>query len=175
MILTSLHFSIHERIHKLFFYQCWHFPQTFHSSSVESLKDLHYYATFHSKFPSFMMQYFLFSLWKSCVGTACDVLHTFDVTGIEKPIANTKTVLLRISAGMDPPSPLDSKLGALVKHHYLSWIFVLVLVGIEIAAQLITPYKRYVSQYMFVTGELKYPLKSNTVPFEAVPVCSASP
>jgi membrane-associated phospholipid phosphatase len=71
---------------------------------------------------------------------------------------------------MDPPSPLDSKLGALVKHHYLSWIFVLVLVGIEIAAQLITPYKRYVSQYMFVTGELKYPLKSNTVPFEAVPV-----
>jgi hypothetical protein len=76
---------------------------------------------------------------------------------------------------MDPPSPLDSKLGALVKHHFLSWIFVLVLVGIEIAAQLITPYKRYVSQYMFVTGELKYPLKSNTVPFQAVPVCSASP
>jgi hypothetical protein len=97
-------------------------------------------------------------------------VHTFDVTGIESPIANTKTVLLRISAGMDPPSPLDSKLGALVKHHYLSWIFVLVLVGIEIAAQLITPYKRYVSQYMFVTGELKYPLKSNTVPFQAVPV-----
>lgn len=61
--------------------------------------------------------------------------------------------------------------GRLILHHWKDWIFVIILLILEVILQIIHPYKRYVGAHMFVTGELMYPMRNQTVPTYAVPVC----
>nr|DAD31889.1 TPA_asm: hypothetical protein HUJ06_010740 [Nelumbo nucifera] len=53
--------------------------------------------------------------------------------------------------------------------HRHDWVILLLLVVIEIVLNVIEPFHRFVGAEMM--ADLKYPLKSNTVPFWAVPVC----
>jgi diacylglycerol diphosphate phosphatase / phosphatidate phosphatase len=57
---------------------------------------------------------------------------------------------------------------AVAKTHIHDWIILLLLVFIEIMLYLIYPFYRFVGKDMM--SDLKYPLKSNTVPVWAVPV-----
>jgi len=59
---------------------------------------------------------------------------------------------------------------AVAKTHVHDWIILLLLVFIEIMLYLIYPFYRFVGKDMM--SDLKYPLKSNTVPVWAVPVSS---
>lgn len=59
------------------------------------------------------------------------------------------------------------------KFHKHDWLILLVLVIIDIILNVIEPYHRFVGEYMMT--DLRYPLKSNTVPFWAVPVGSYVP
>ncbi|XP_010279381.1 PREDICTED: lipid phosphate phosphatase 2-like isoform X2 [Nelumbo nucifera] len=52
--------------------------------------------------------------------------------------------------------------------HRHDWVILLLLVVIEIVLNVIEPFHRFVGAEMM--ADLKYPLKSNTVPFWAVPV-----
>lgn len=52
--------------------------------------------------------------------------------------------------------------------HMHDWIILLLLVVIDVTLNLIRPFYRFVGEEMI--NEFKYPLKSNTVPFWAVPV-----
>ncbi|KAF9591870.1 hypothetical protein IFM89_008916 [Coptis chinensis] len=54
------------------------------------------------------------------------------------------------------------------RFHMHDWIILVLLVGIEIVLNVINPFYRFVGEDMFT--DLKYPLKSNTVPFWSVPV-----
>ncbi|CAL9747869.1 unnamed protein product [Musa acuminata subsp. burmannicoides] len=54
------------------------------------------------------------------------------------------------------------------KFHMHDWIILLLLVVIEIILNVIEPFHRFVGKDMMT--DLKYPLKSNTVPFWAVPM-----
>ena len=57
-----------------------------------------------------------------------------------------------------------------VKVHMYDWLILLLLVVIEILLNKIEPFHRFVGEDMMST--LKYPLKENTIPFWAVPVCT---
>lgn len=57
---------------------------------------------------------------------------------------------------------------ALASTHKHDWIILLLLVLIEITLYLIHPFYRFVGKDMMT--DLRYPLKSNTVPVWAVPV-----
>jgi len=59
---------------------------------------------------------------------------------------------------------------AVARTHMHDWIILLLLVFIEIMLYLIYPFYRFVGKDMM--SDLKYPLKSNTVPVWAVPVSS---
>ncbi|KAH7528700.1 hypothetical protein FEM48_Zijuj05G0099900 [Ziziphus jujuba var. spinosa] len=56
-----------------------------------------------------------------------------------------------------------------VKVHAFDWIILLLLVVIDVLLNLIEPFHRFVGEGMMTN--LQYPLKDNTVPFWAVPVC----
>lgn len=53
--------------------------------------------------------------------------------------------------------------------HMHDWVILLLLVVIEAILNVIEPFHRFVGEDMMT--DLKYPLKGNTVPFWAVPVC----
>ena len=57
--------------------------------------------------------------------------------------------------------------------HMHDWFILLLLVGIEILLNVIDPFNRFVGKDMM--ADLKYPLKNNTVPVWAVPVCILVP
>lgn len=58
----------------------------------------------------------------------------------------------------------------LVKVHMYDWLILLLLMVIDLLLNKIEPFHRYVGEDMMST--LKYPLKENTIPFWAVPVCT---
>lgn len=53
--------------------------------------------------------------------------------------------------------------------HMHDWLILFLLVVIDIALNVIEPFHRFVGKGMM--EDLRYPLKGNTVPFWAVPVC----
>lgn len=55
--------------------------------------------------------------------------------------------------------------------HMHDWIILLLLIVIEVILNVIEPFHRFVGEDMMT--DLKYPMKDNTVPFWAVPVCSS--
>lgn len=55
-----------------------------------------------------------------------------------------------------------------VKFHKHDWIILVLLCIIDIILNVIEPYHRFVGKYMMI--DLRYPMKSNTVPFWAVPL-----
>jgi hypothetical protein len=57
------------------------------------------------------------------------------------------------------------KLEDLLKFYLTDWVFTGVLIALEIFLNWIHPHERYVGEWMFVTGELRYP-------FKVLPVCS---
>lgn len=56
----------------------------------------------------------------------------------------------------------------LARMHMHDWLILILLMAIEILLNIIHPFYRYVGKDMM--SDLKYPLKSNTVPIWAVPV-----
>lgn len=52
------------------------------------------------------------------------------------------------------------------------WLILLLLVIIDAVLNIIEPFHRFVGEGMMT--DLRYPLKDNTIPFWAVPVCFAS-
>ena len=64
----------------------------------------------------------------------------------------------------------DLKLGSLLVNHWTDWVFIIILIGLEVLCQLVTPFQRYVGPTNFVTQGLRFPYKHNTIPFQAVPV-----
>ena len=56
------------------------------------------------------------------------------------------------------------------KKHIRDWLILLLLVGIEVGLNVISPFYRFVGKDMMT--DLKYPLKPNTIPVWAVPVSS---
>ncbi len=87
----------------------------------------------------------------------------------------TKTIISRSMEPMDPLHSLDLKLWPLFKYHIKDWIFIVVLIVVEVVCLVVHPYRKYVGEQMFVTGKLRYPLKANTVPTAVVPVCFSLP
>jgi len=57
----------------------------------------------------------------------------------------------------------------LARLHMYDWIILLLLAVIDGLLNLIEPFHRFVGKDMMT--DLRYPLKGNTVPFWAVPVC----
>jgi len=78
---------------------------------------------------------------------------------------------------MEPPVLLDLRLGGLFKYHLNDWLLIVIIFVLWLLSFLIHPFQRYVGATNFVTAQLRYPLKSNTIPFQAVPViiCVFSP
>jgi hypothetical protein len=87
----------------------------------------------------------------------------------------TKTIISRSMEPVDPLHSLDLKLWPLFKYHIKDWIFIVVLIVVEVVCLVVHPYRKYVGQQMFVTGKLRHPLKPNTVPTAVVPVCFSLP
>lgn len=56
------------------------------------------------------------------------------------------------------------------RFHMHDWLILMLLVVIDVILNVIEPFHRFVGEDMMT--DLKYPLKGNTVPFWAVPVCS---
>lgn len=56
------------------------------------------------------------------------------------------------------------------RFHMHDWLILFLLVGIDITLNVIEPFHRFVGKDMMV--DLKYPLKDNTIPLWAVPVCN---
>jgi diacylglycerol diphosphate phosphatase / phosphatidate phosphatase len=56
--------------------------------------------------------------------------------------------------------------------HMHDWLILLLLVVIDAVLNIIEPFHRFVGEGMLT--DLRYPLKDNTIPFWAVPVCFAS-
>ncbi|CAK9870742.1 unnamed protein product [Sphagnum jensenii] len=65
---------------------------------------------------------------------------------------------------------INWKLEDLLKFYWTDWVFTGVLIALEIFFNWIHPHERYVGEWMFVTGELRYPFKPETVPFIFLPV-----
>ena len=59
----------------------------------------------------------------------------------------------------------------LARLHMYDWIILLLLAVIDGLLNIIEPFHRFVGKDMMT--DLRYPMKGNTVPFWAVPVCSA--
>jgi hypothetical protein len=57
--------------------------------------------------------------------------------------------------------------------HMYDWIILLLLAVIDGLLNIIEPFHRFVGKDMMT--DLRYPLKGNTVPFWAVPVCCCAP
>ena len=56
--------------------------------------------------------------------------------------------------------------------HMHDWLILLLLVIIDAVLNIIEPFHRFVGEGMMT--DLRYPLKDNTIPFWAVPVCFTS-
>jgi hypothetical protein len=56
--------------------------------------------------------------------------------------------------------------------HMHDWLILLLLVVIDAVLNIIEPFHRFVGEGMLT--DLRYPLKDNTIPFWAVPVCFSS-
>jgi len=70
---------------------------------------------------------------------------------------------------LGPPHPyLKTHGGKVARLHRFDWAVLLLLVAAEVGLNLIEPFHRFVSEDMLT--DLRYPLKSNTVPVWAVPV-----
>lgn len=60
-----------------------------------------------------------------------------------------------------------------MRFHMHDWIILVLLIIIDAVLNIIEPFHRFVGKDMMT--DLRYPMKSNTVPFWAVPVCSFFP
>ena len=60
-----------------------------------------------------------------------------------------------------------------LRFHMHDWFILVLLVIIDAVLNVIEPFHRFVGKDMMT--DLRYPMKSNTVPFWAVPVCSFFP
>ena len=70
---------------------------------------------------------------------------------------------------LGPPHPyLTTHGGKVARLHLYDWVVLALLVAIDVGLNLIEPFHRFVGEDMM--AELRYPLKSNTVPVWAVPV-----
>lgn len=80
---------------------------------------------------------------------------------------------------MPPPPPAPIRLGPprpylkthgskVARLHLFDWIVLALLVAIDVGLNLIEPFHRFVGEDMIT--DLRYPLKSNTIPVWAVPV-----
>jgi hypothetical protein len=98
-----------------------------------------------------------------------------DIGSFKEMFVKTKTIISRSMEPMDPLHSLDLKLWPLFKYHIKDWIFIVVLIVVEVVCLVVHPYRKYVGEQMFVTGKLRYPLKANTVPTAVVPVCFSLP
>ena len=71
---------------------------------------------------------------------------------------------------MEPSPGLDLKLGGLFKYHLNDWLLIVIVMLLWGLTFLIHPFRRYVGEANFVTAQLRYPYKPNTIPVQAVPV-----
>jgi diacylglycerol diphosphate phosphatase / phosphatidate phosphatase len=70
---------------------------------------------------------------------------------------------------LGPPHPyLKTHGGKVARLHLYDWVVLTLLVAIDVGLNLIEPFHRFVGEDMM--ADLRYPLKSNTVPVWAVPV-----
>jgi hypothetical protein len=70
---------------------------------------------------------------------------------------------------LGPPQPyLKTHGGKVARLHRFDWAVLLLLVAADVGLNLIEPFHRFVGEDMLT--DLRYPLKSNTVPVWAVPV-----
>lgn len=91
---------------------------------------------------------------------------------------NVSSIVLRAEESRDheprdliePPAPLDLNLGGLFKYHLNDWLLIVIIFVLWLLSFLIHPFQRYVGETSFVTAQLRYPYKSNTIPFQVVPV-----
>lgn len=70
---------------------------------------------------------------------------------------------------LGPPHPyLKTHGGKVARLHRLDWAVLLLLAAADVGLNLVEPFHRFVGEDML--ADLRYPLKSNTVPVWAVPV-----
>jgi diacylglycerol diphosphate phosphatase/phosphatidate phosphatase len=70
---------------------------------------------------------------------------------------------------LGPPHPYLKTHGSKVARlHLFDWVVLALLVAIDVGLNLIEPFHRFVGEDMMT--DLRYPLKSNTVPVWAVPI-----
>ncbi|RLN28571.1 lipid phosphate phosphatase 2 [Panicum miliaceum] len=70
---------------------------------------------------------------------------------------------------LDPPHPyLKTHVCKVARLHLYDWVVLALLVAIDVGLNLIEPFHRFVGEDMM--ADLRYPLKSNTVPVWAVPI-----
>uniref|UniRef100_A0A7I4CE39 Phosphatidic acid phosphatase type 2/haloperoxidase domain-containing protein n=1 Tax=Physcomitrium patens TaxID=3218 RepID=A0A7I4CE39_PHYPA len=68
--------------------------------------------------------------------------------------------------------PILAELGpaALFRYHLNDWLQIVLVILLWLLCFLVPPFQRHVGEKNFATPELRYPFKSNTIPFQAVPV-----
>lgn len=71
---------------------------------------------------------------------------------------------------LESPTLRDLNLGGLFKYHLNDWLLIVIIFIIWAASFLIHPFQRYVGAKNFENAQLRYPFKSNTIPFQSVPV-----
>ena len=74
-----------------------------------------------------------------------------------------------------PHSYLTTHGGKVARLHLVDWVVLALLVAVDVGLNLVEPFHRFVGEDMM--ADLRYPLKSNTVPVWTVPVryvCAAS-
>lgn len=70
---------------------------------------------------------------------------------------------------LGPPHPyLKTHGGKVARLHRLDWAVLLLIAAADVGLNLVEPFHRFVGEDML--ADLRYPLKSNTVPVWAVPV-----
>uniref|UniRef100_A0A452ZS68 Phosphatidic acid phosphatase type 2/haloperoxidase domain-containing protein n=2 Tax=Aegilops tauschii subsp. strangulata TaxID=200361 RepID=A0A452ZS68_AEGTS len=67
-----------------------------------------------------------------------------------------------------PPPYLRTHGAKMARRHMYDWIVLLLLAAIEVVLNLITPFHRFVAEFMM--DDLRYPMKPNTIPVWAVPI-----
>lgn len=73
--------------------------------------------------------------------------------------------------------PILAELGpaALFRYHLNDWLQIVLVILLWLLCFLVPPFQRHVGEKNFATPELRYPFKSNTIPFQAVPVMMPIP
>lgn len=67
-----------------------------------------------------------------------------------------------------PPPYLRTHGPKMARRHMYDWIVLLLLAAIEVVLNVITPFHRFVAEFMM--DDLRYPMKPNTIPVWAVPI-----